>query len=463
VTALAKKSPYRHLFYLALLFRTEFLHGGPVRRRYFMSRLIDRVAIKFRLFVIPEYMFMLFHAMRCMTKPQTIGEREWRYRHWFWATARVVGRDELRGWVAQRAAYGPKVIVLSTGSIGDVLQITPVLRALREKLPTAEIALFHRSLIAKKILGGNPNVDLIIEEADFYTFDQIKKSVETEGAADLVVDIQSVTYLIHYTRAPKDMRHPDVDRAMPEEFFLKAKAGLVLWQNPEKQKFDPDTVSVWPEKWCGWHFLDVLGSTGNLPINKDSALDFLIERGAESILGRLPSGLKYITVQNGVDTDVMNWARVTGQYPSKLLPLAIWNDTLKQLRARDVFVIQLGGVDDELIDGVSLDLRGKTSLGEAAILLKNAVCHVGTEGGLVHLARAVGGTSVVLFGATAIDFFGYTNNVNLIATECTGCWRSTRDWYIYCPRGLAEAVCMTAFQPEKIVEAVSGIMHNGLS
>jgi ADP-heptose:LPS heptosyltransferase len=65
----------------------------------------------------------------------------------------------------------------------------------------------------------------------------------------------------------------------------------------------------------------------------------------------------------------------------------------------------------------------------------------------------------VLFGPTAVDFFGYPDNINLMASGCTGCWRTKRDWHIYCPRGLDEAECMKAFTPEMIVKTVLDLVH----
>ncbi len=449
------KSPLRHVRYLALLFRTEFLFGGAERRRYFIRRLVDRVAVRLGLFAIPEYLFMARLALRYrQDRRHYLGLREWRYHRWFWAIERLQDSDNLRSWVVGRASSRPKIIVMGTGSIGDVLQITPVLRVMREMFPTAQIALLHRSLIAKKILRGNPNVDVIVQEADFYAFDQIKRSVETEGAVDLIVDVQSVTYRITYTVAPPEMRHPDIDRVITPEFLAKAEAARDFWRDAPTQKLDAQNKCAWSSIWRGRHFLDALGATGNLPIGRNSPLDFYIEDGADAILRRFPQGHVFVTVQNGVDADVMNWSRVTGQYPTKLLPLAIWREVVQLLSDKKLFVVQLGGKDDALIDGVSLDLRGATSLSEAAVLLRNAAAHVGTEGGLVHLSRAVGGKSVVLFGPTAVDFFGYPGNVNVQASDCTGCWRAKRDWFIYCPRGLAEAECMNAFQPEAIVEAI---------
>jgi ADP-heptose:LPS heptosyltransferase len=291
--------------------------------------------------------------------------------------------------------------------------------------------------------------------ADFHHFAAIKQAVTLEGGADLVIEIQSISYVISYTRAPMGQRYALIDRIMPDAFFAKADAARELWLQHPPIFPRRDDKFVWPEAWRGYQYLDVLGSTGNLPVNRNAKLDFFIPPQALDIVQRLLPGQAYVTVQNGIDADVVGWSRVTGQRATKLLPRRTWGDTVAQLRSQGRTVVQLGTLDDELIEGVSLDLRGKTSLGEAAALLQAAQCHIGTEGGLVHLAHAVGTRSVVMFGPTSVEFLGYPGNANLVASDCSSCWWTTKDWFIYCPRGLAEPECMGAHQAPTIVAAVN--------
>jgi ADP-heptose:LPS heptosyltransferase len=151
---------------------------------------------------------------------------------------------------------------------------------------------------------------------------------------------------------------------------------------------------------------------------------------------------------------------VMGQRPTKLLPASTWQETVRLLQAGNLAVIQLGTKDDERIDGVDMDLRDCTTLGQAAVILKSAVCHVGIEGGLVHLSRAVNVRSVVAFGPTSSAFLGYPQNVNLVASDCNSCWWTTKDWHTYCPRGLVGPPCMNAHTAAMIAKAVLCI-HRG--
>ena len=449
------KSRLRFIRYIALLIDREVLRGGAAKRRRFMGRVTRRVAQQAGLYTASAKLFATVYAIKIVALPAAERRQAWAQRRWAFAIHSLSNRGLLQNWVNATSRERPCVVVLGMGSIGDILQITPVLRELRAKLPTAQIVLLHRSPAAADVLRGNPNVDSIAV-ADFDQFERIKQAVALDGAADLAVEIRSVSYIVSYTRAPTGQRHPVFDAALDDMFFATAAAAQARWTRHPPVFPRRDERFSWPEEWKPYQYLDVLGLTANLPITRDAALDFQVGPADRAILDRLALPPAFVTIQNGVDTDVMNWAQATGQRPTKLLPLATMNGVVQGLRAQGLAVVQLGTQNDETVSGVTLDLRGKTSLREAAAVIAAARCHVGIEGGLVHLARAMGQRSVVAFGPTSVDFLGYPQNVNIIASPCNSCWWTTRDWYIYCPRGLAQPECMYRHQAAAILAAVSG-------
>jgi len=118
-----------------------------------------------------------------------------------------------------------------------------------------------------------------------------------------------------------------------------------------------------------------------------------------------------------------------------------------QALAADFNFVQLGSPGDPALPG-ALDLRGRTTLREAAAVLAESVCFVGLEGFLTHLARAVDCPSVVVFGGrSAPDIFGYPANLNLYApVDCAPC--GLRDG---CPHDLK---CMAEITPAAVTAAV---------
>jgi ADP-heptose:LPS heptosyltransferase len=453
------RHPLRILRFFALVFQVQCVRGNAAQRKRIVTRVTRHLARVLGIYPLSILTFRLKQQAAGLIRKRgaaTANERP--CQQWLHAIVSLDNRDYLRSWIERRYEGGPKVIVLAIGSIGDILQITPALRALREKLPAAEICLLHRSLAAGTVLQGNRNIDCVAV-ADRYHFDEITTSVREEGAADLVVEIVNISFILTYTPAPLELRHPELSAVFPESFFAAAAAAQESWKRHPPIYPRREARFVWPEEWKQFQYLDVLGATGNLPIDRYSALDFVIAPEDMTAIELFKLKRPYVTVQNGIDAFVVNWSRATGQRPTKLLPKTTWEETIRLLRAGNLAVIQLGTEEDEPLRGVDMDLRGRTTLRQAAVILQNAVCHVGTEGALVHLARAMAVRSVVAFGPTSASFLGYPQNVNLVATDCTGCWWTTKDWYIYCPLGFETPPCMNAFAADMIAGAALRIFE----
>jgi ADP-heptose:LPS heptosyltransferase len=124
-----------------------------------------------------------------------------------------------------------------------------------------------------------------------------------------------------------------------------------------------------------------------------------------------------------------------------------------------MLIVQLGTTTSEAIAGVDLNLIGRTSLAEAAALLRATALHLDNEGGLVHLAACYGRRSLVVFGPTPSDYFGYPGNINLDPLRCGGCWWIEESWMDRCPRSMTPPECMFAQPPERLVELALGALR----
>jgi hypothetical protein len=118
-------------------------------------------------------------------------------------------------------------------------------------------------------------------------------------------------------------------------------------------------------------------------------------------------------------------------------------------------VVQLGVEDDEALEGV-VDLRGKTTLRQGAAILANVQLFIGLEGGLVHMARAVGTTSVVIYtGYTTPEETGYPENINLrSSTAGASCWSR-----VPCQHCQESA---DAIQVQDVMEEAKFILEHGI-
>lgn len=67
-----------------------------------------------------------------------------------------------------------------------------------------------------------------------------------------------------------------------------------------------------------------------------------------------------------------------------------FDECIEMLRSafskHDIGIVQIGTKDEPQINGVDLDLRGKTTINQMAFIIKNAICHIGVDSFPMHLA-----------------------------------------------------------------------------
>ena len=167
----------------------------------------------------------------------------------------------------------------------------------------------------------------------------------------------------------------------------------------------------------------------------------------------------YVTVHHGFDLLFLPARTRNTDYSStKNISMQQWRQIVSLIRKEGIDVIQLGVAEEEKIEGVTLYLNGQSSLEETGLLIKHGLCHIDTEGGLVHLANAVHTRCVVLFGPTPVEFFGYPQNINLEPSGCKACWFATQNWLIECPRHTSGPECMKEHSAASAADAANRII-----
>jgi hypothetical protein len=120
--------------------------------------------------------------------------------------------------------------------------------------------------------------------------------------------------------------------------------------------------------------------------------------------------------------------------------------------AGEVEFIQFGSAADPALQRVK-DLRGTTSIREAAAILNHARLYVGNVGFLMHLARAVECPSVIVFGGREAPWqTGYICNSNLYsAVPCAPCWLSNNCDF--------DRRCMSSISVADVVSAIRQMLE----
>ena len=165
----------------------------------------------------------------------------------------------------------------------------------------------------------------------------------------------------------------------------------------------------------------------------------------------------YITVHRGWDStykegNVKGWS------------LESCGDLIEKIKEAypQIKVVVIGSSREQAPDTshADIDLVGATTLEQVKVLLKYARIHIDNEGGMVHLRYALhGGTSIVLFGPTSVELFGYSTNINLTSGVC-GMWCEwmAPEWPYKCPKCEKGALCMETITTQMIIDEIEKIL-----
>lgn len=165
----------------------------------------------------------------------------------------------------------------------------------------------------------------------------------------------------------------------------------------------------------------------------------------------------YITVHDGFDETHLFKGR-----SMKNWDLQHWADFIKDLKSQmDILVVQLGGANSRVIRSADIKFTGVLSFRQSMKLLSRSMLHIDGDSGLVHAAHRLGVSSMVLFGPTNWDFFGYRDNINLKPRYCGGCWWLTKDWMQNCAMGHASPECMDSHDPEHVAACAYNFLTAG--
>jgi len=231
---------------------------------------------------------------------------------------------------------------------------------------------------------------------------------------------------------------------------VKVRFAELLWNNPSV-----DTININMKGYDKIFNLRGENKTKN-------RLDYLSEKLRIKIKDRIPrlyiqkDEMDKINIIPERSKDKLRVAISTGaKWKSRQWGVEKFRELAEYLMNKyDAEIIELG--KDCRTIGLGINLINKTSVREAAIILKRCKLFIGNDSGLVHLALAV--------GTPAIGLFGPLNPLKLIENkeifyplrseaECCGCWSEGRMRYPdVCPFGIS--ICMGTIYMDEAIKAV---------
>lgn len=356
-----------------------------------------------------------------------------------WAVKSLFSKKSTRNPQEKNDSAPFKVAFRLTNMIGDVLVNLRYLQGFSHHLPENCVLDVYSGLSDEVISGlfyGNHFVNRFI-----------KGKHPDESRYDLIVDLDRYPEILYCS-----------DRIHAEEgHFLAEYVEMVSRFNTENPVFL--LYGSWAER-VGIEYARLFGRTRHTQGDIEDFLnlkevEYAIEANQQfkDILGK--NGLeekKYITFQRGIAG--------VGEY-TRLWSLRNYQIVAGWIRKNypEYRLVQLGRTDTLRIEGIDVDLRGKTNFEELKNLLKYALIHIDGDCGMVHVRHYLhGGVSIVLFGPTSPDYIGYPENVNLRAGGCPDfCEWISNDWQEKCIRGFENPPCMV--ESEVVIEKIGNIIQ----
>ncbi|UCV13410.1 glycosyltransferase family 9 protein [Quatrionicoccus australiensis] len=331
------------------------------------------------------------------------------------------------------------ILIYGSGGFGDMLYLSSILPAFFSRFVSPRIVVVHENPAVNVIFSNNPYVFSCVHLHG----EKLSEFLDLSSSIDIFDLIAEVRYAISYiapplSRVPRDFLRVANSRSLDYQKYVRYSWPYL------NNSFANEVVK------SGMSKLDVLGYSGYLPVDSKTQLNYFPRFSMTQENYSALSDKCYVTVHHGSDKNMSNF----GGLQTKNLPISTWADIVSILKDSGIYTVQLGDANEELIDGVDLDLRGATSFDETACLMKFASVHLDTEGGLVHVARAMNTLAVVMFGPTPLKFFGYSQNINLGSKSCENCWWTTKTWAIKCPSGYKQPACMMEHSSKEISSTV---------
>jgi len=338
-----------------------------------------------------------------------------------------------------------KILVIRLSSIGDIILMTPLLRNLRRHFPEAQIDVVTKAVFAD-LLRHHPAVDHhyeVVPESGSAGLNELGASLRDQRY-DVVLDIH------------KNFRSFQITRA--------ARAPLVL----RHKKF---LVRRWLYVQFKWNLLRDAPSIRRRYVDAAAPLGVVDDS--------LPAEIFWTDQENRKAEEALRAGDWNGETPiialapgagffTKRWPVEYFTEAAKEILQRRNFVVILGGPQDQIlaeqirksVKRNCVSFAGQTSLLVTAAILKKCRALITNDTGLMHIAEAVGVTTIAIFGSTTreLGFFPQLKtscvleNVNLRCRPCSHLGKSK------CPRG--HFLCMKAITPEQVFTLLDDLLKN---
>ncbi len=293
------------------------------------------------------------------------------------------------------AVKAERILIIKMSSLGDVLTALPVLHSLRNQFPNAYIAWAIQKNFAA-VLPGIPFIDELV----FIDRNRIKqpsywRELRNElhlKEFDLVLDLQMIA---------KSALVAALTGCSNRYGYWEAREGSGFVSKPiaGKNKYGHIVERLLDVV----RYLGVNVDTIEYPLPDLSTAEISVKNKLLAAGCDLP----YVVVAPGSRGETKNW------------PPEYWAELCMKIAADKTYVLIAGAASDKKLAATIIaqdsteyiiDFTGKTDLRELMALEKNAVMHISSDTGPLHIANATGTSIIGLYGPTRPERSGpYAN------------------------------------------------------
>lgn len=323
-----------------------------------------------------------------------------------------------------------KILIIRPGGIGDAVQLSPAIKALRKTFPAADITILaeRRNRAAFTL---TPNV------ARVFCYDRLPELAQClNGTYDLVIDTEQW----HYLSAV-------VSR-------LAGGAMSIGYATNDRKKFFTHTASYSHDDYEVESFFRLLAPLGiDKPLQPQDSCLAVPEWAREkaNVLLRGFSAAPFVVVFPGASISERRWGAKR------------FRGVAEKLHAKGILVVVVGGkedqrVGDEIIRGMGgLNLAGKTSLVETVAVIDRGAFLLSGDSGILHIGVGLGKPTVSLFGPGIAKKWAPRGENHIVLNKNLPCSPCTK--FGYTPKCPINAKCMSDITVDEVFDAVMQLLE----
>lgn len=286
-----------------------------------------------------------------------------------------------------------RILIYKLDHIGDVLIATPALRAIRRRFPEAEIKIVIGEW-SQAVLAHNPNVDdVLVYNSTIFTRPphvphrlRDLKAQLGDWRPDLEIGLRDDWRTISHAIF-SGVRHVERGRAHMMEWFRRKRTGLPHMHELDKLWVVLRPLGIHPEP---VERLEYYVTDGE---RKKSA-EFMRRTGISRPFAAVHVGTSVLLKEWPIDRFADAVWHIHQQYGMQIV---LVGSPEERDRAR-----QLAKV---VADLDPVDISGQLDLRETAALIERSSLYLGSDGGLMHMASALGVPTLGLFGPGSYHIF----------------------------------------------------------